>query len=762
MKRMKQKTKLTASLSALVALGCLPIALSAQEPAEEEKAQQNPKPASQRQSLDTFRVIGSKELAFTLPGSAYVLDKGDIENLNYQNINQVLRQIPGVYVREEDGFGNFPNISIRGVSGTRSTKVTVMEDGVLTAPAPYSAPAAYYTPSVGRMAGIEVLKGSSQVRYGPETTGGVINYISTPIPGEPDQAFARFSIGRYNDMQTHLWAGGTYDVTGGQLGVLGEFYSRSTDGFRKLDSTAAYTPRTENTGFDRRDAQLKLSFVPDWERYNKLEFKLGYIDFDANETYLGVSTQDFRSSPLRRYAGSRNDQINTYGTQTHLRHTIDFDQDWRLVTTAYLQNYQRNWYKLHDLNQPSQSLSTALFNGTEGYNVLTGQSAGELRYRANNRSYSLYGIQTDLVGTFETGELTHEISTGLRLHHDYEDRFQNQDVYVQNDLGAFTEVRRGAPGSQANRRSTADAVAFYLQDRIEYESWAIIPGFRYEYIDYEVNNRANGRKQTADLQVFTPGVGLEYNINPEVMTFAGYYRGFSPPGPGGAVNGVKEETSDSFELGVRYKNEQGFRAELIGFYTLFNDLIVQENIGSGTGDDENVGGAISRGVESLIGFDPALWSNQSFRAPITVALTYTDAFLDGNASSANPESIFAGGADGNPMPYIPEWQFNVTAGLEFSKVRGYASLTHVTSAYASASNSSAEINPATGQADARFGKVDAYTTLDLSAYYRLWGEFELFVYAQNVLDEEYIVSRLPHGPRPGAPATYGVGIQASW
>lgn len=156
-------------------------------------------PTIKPSELPPLRVTGIAPDAFILPGSAAVIEGEEFRAKGYTNLKQIAANTPGVFVRDEDGFGNFPNISIRGVDGTRSAKVTLMEDGILTAPSPYSSPNAYYSPKSGRMAGIEFLKGSSQVMYGPHTTGGVINFLSTPIPTGGQQFFSRLTAGSYGN-----------------------------------------------------------------------------------------------------------------------------------------------------------------------------------------------------------------------------------------------------------------------------------------------------------------------------------------------------------------------------------------------------------------------------------------------------------------------------------------------------------------------------------------------------------------------------------
>ena len=132
--------------------------------------------------FEQLLVVGAPEEARRVPGSAHVITEADVERQEYTDIHRLLRQAPGLNIQEEDGYGLRPNIGIRGTGVERSQKITLLEDGVPAAPAPYSAPSAYYSPTAGRMEGFEIRKGSGAIRQGPHTNGGAINYLSTSIP----------------------------------------------------------------------------------------------------------------------------------------------------------------------------------------------------------------------------------------------------------------------------------------------------------------------------------------------------------------------------------------------------------------------------------------------------------------------------------------------------------------------------------------------------------------------------------------------------
>jgi Fe(3+) dicitrate transport protein len=110
--------------------------------------------------LEEVTIVESKSKM--LFGSGEYINNQRLSNLNQPDVNKVLRVVPGVNIRDEEGFGLRPNIGLRGTPVNRSAKITLMEDGILIAPAPYADPSAYYFPTFARMAGVEVLKGSSQ------------------------------------------------------------------------------------------------------------------------------------------------------------------------------------------------------------------------------------------------------------------------------------------------------------------------------------------------------------------------------------------------------------------------------------------------------------------------------------------------------------------------------------------------------------------------------------------------------------------------
>lgn len=371
--------------SLILSLGILPLGAAAEESTADK--------STEASVLETVQVIGDTANVATIPGSATLIGTEDIRTQSYSDINRILRRVPGVYVREEDGYGLFPNISLRGVDTSRSAKVTLMEDGVLTAPAPYSAPAAYFTPSAGRMSGIEVLKGSSQIQYGPHITGGVVNYLSTPIP-ETGKAYLKALYGSYNEIRTHGFVGKTVDTDLGRFGYVLEGFFRETDGFKRIDKVPDFNDR-DQTGFTQIEPMIKVMWEPKTDIYQRLEAKFGYSNLQADETYLGLSETDFEKDPFRRYSSSRFDNISTNQYRTYLRYFVSPTDNLDLITTGYYSQFHRNWFKLNDLrNIPgvgNMDLSSALGGAENGQGLacLKGQLECTLRVRNNDRSYYL-------------------------------------------------------------------------------------------------------------------------------------------------------------------------------------------------------------------------------------------------------------------------------------------------------------------------------------------------------------------------------------
>ena len=724
--------------------------------------------------LPAMTVLGAFDSLADLPGSGEQIDLFDLRYETHADVNRVLRQTPGVYLREEDGFGLFPNISLRGVDTTRSAKVTIMEDGILSAPAPYSAPSAYYSPTLGRMHSIEVLKGSSQIRFGPHITGGVINYVSTPIPDELS-GFVKAVYGSDNEIRIHAWVGDTFDTSIGRFGFLLEGFLRTSDGFKEIDETPDFQGGDE-TGFTKTEPLLKLSFEPKSSIYQRFEVKVGYTDLDSDETYLGLTDSDFADDPFRRYAGSRFDEFKSHHLRTSFDWHIEVNENVQNTVTVYYNKFRRNWYKLHDVADVATtdfstysandiSLSRAIAEGGSDLAVLRGEAEGTLRVRNNNRSYYLWGVQNQTTFKFDTGSLKHTFTLGLRYHQDRVRRFQTDELFAQAANGTIFDTNPGTPGNAGNRRQQTTSLAVFLQDSIEIGDVTVTPGIRFEQLWQDHDDFDNpARTGENDLSLLAGGIGATWKVNDELTVFGGVHRGFSPPSPRAAVvNDLEEETSISAELGARFQDSKGrFAAEATAFYSRFDDLIVIDNVGgTGTGESENVGEAQSFGIELSAEVDPGTIFDWGVRAPVWLTFTYTDATLESNSDSEDEESIFSGARRGNRIPYIPEFGLTFGAGLETEEGGINVTFTYIDEVFTSGNNTSRAFNAA-GDPDARFGKTDDVLLVDINGRWNLNENLALFGGVHNLLDEEYVVSRHPHGPRPGR-GTFGfVGVELSF
>ena len=716
-------------------------------------------------------IVGSKEGVNLITGSATYLDIDDLRVHSISDINSALRRVPGVYVRPEDGYGNFPNISLRGIDMGRSSKVTIMEDGILAAPAPYSAPSAYYSPTLERMSGLEVIKGSSQVKYGPHTTGGAINYLSTAIPEELT-TYSKVYYGSFDEMVAHIYHGGKQDTDIGRIGYLVEGYYRTTDGFKELQGA------TGETGFTRSEPMLKLSWEPNTANYQSIELKLSSTDFDANETYLGITDEDFGANPYTRYAATRNDRINTYASRGYLRHFAELSGNASLKTTAYFSNFHRNWFKLDKVNGKSAYKE---WDDPSFLAVVKGQAAGELRNKANNRDYTSKGIESVLTYDLALGSLDNQVKFGVRYHEDEVNRLQWYQHYTQDANGNLSTAGPDAPSGKAgDRRQNTEAWSLYLEDRIAIKDKLIVtPGIRYESLDYsyDQNTRTSDKSPaagTGDLDVVTGSLGLSYDLQDSLNLFAGVYRGASLPDPRSYIRSgesLKEESSVSYELGARYQNE-AFSATGAIFYSSLSDFIVPKNLGTGfeefqggervvVDDGPNDGEISSLGLELQIGYDFGAVNSADFSLPVTFGLTLTDAKFESGASSADGESIFSGAQSGNAVPYIPVVQFHAGIGLEVGKYRVALDGTCVGKSHASGANGVGTFDNA-GNYDSRYGEVPSYFTADLTVQYQISDSTKVFATARNLFDAEYIVGRLPQGARPGMPQSFLVGIEAQF
>ena len=679
--------------------------------------------------LEEITIIGDALAQKELAGSGAVIESEQLRLEVATDINQILKTVPGVYIREEEGFGLRPNIGIRGATAERSARILLLEDGVPIAPAPYAAPAAYYFPTLARMSSVEVLKGVSMLTHGPQSTGGALNLISTPLPTETGGSL-RASLGSFGSSDTTV----SYGIAGNELSAIVEATQRHSDGFKSLDGDGS------DTGFDIADYLVKVGWMGDTQQ---LLFKAQYSSETSNETYTGLSDRDFAANANRRYRMTALDQMDNHHASLSLRHFWQISDSVELSSEWYRNDFARDWYKLGngatwiDQANAGDDLAAAILHGDA--------DVAGLYYKHNNREYLAEGVR--LAMSWLTDQHTIELSS--RWHDDRVDRWQPSDIYDQVN-GELIFRESVSPSGSNNRLEGATAQALALTD-----AWQVndrlrldlalrretVKSFSNRFADVARDELSDSRRNRT--QVTLPGIGAFYELTPSIAMLAGIHKGFSPLGAG-AKPDEKPELSVNWEMGIRYSGVVD--ADVIVFRSDFDNKAEICSVASpcSNGAEQGAfvtGEAVIQGVELSLSGEYELGF-----ASVPVALSFTQ--TDAEITSARGLS---GVQNGDHLAAVPKTMAAIRTGFVFATGTEFLATAKFTDALC--------VKAGCNRDNDALSQTDSYWSVDLALHHELSDSLSGFVKLENATDERAIVSRQPDGARPNKPQSLIAGFE---
>jgi len=683
--------------------------------------------------IETVRIVGSQADARAIAGSVNVITSEELEVFEYTDIHKILSNVPGVNFRPEEGFGLRPNISIRGTYADRSGKITLMEDGVLIAPAPFSASSAYYFPTTGRLAGVEVLKGPAAIANGPYTVGGAINMLSTPIP-EDTQGFFNQEVGQHGSMRTHA----TYGSSKENYGFLVEGHIWESDGFDTIQD------ETGDTGFRKDDflAKFRLNSDRGLDIYHELNFKYQWSEESSDQTYVGLSDASFKNNAHERYGMTKYDNMDNDHESMSLNYVLDAG-DFELSATVYENDFARNWFKVDKIdnkkvygigNGINNIIGAANEGDLDAVAILNGENskAVEIKLKNNNRVYESSGIDLKLSWSSEM----HYVTAGYRETEDSEDRMQWYATadWMNGKMGSLVE---GAmPGYSSNNRLTsADTSAFHISDVITLGNLTVNLGYRSEewtivqerYVDTVRSAIATDKgypKTLSDSDNSLFGFGATYDVSDNVSIYGGFHEGFTP-----TSGGADPERADNSEIGVRYASGDTF-IDVGYFNTDYQNMFGSCTASGGASGECEIGDSFNAGEAKISGLElvaETIVESSGMTFPLRLSFTSTDAEFKNTFSSSFWGDVSAGMA----IPDLPETQLALSAG--FDTGNGWSGTATAYSFGGTCSVASCEAGT----------KVDSYNTLDLTLNREISEKIDLYLTMTNLADNEDIVARAP-------------------
>jgi len=664
--------------------------------------------SSPETSMATVFVIGGEENLTNLGGAGQILGKKELEDSHVFTVNEALRKVAGVHARDEEGFGLRPNIAMRGLNPTRSTKITLLEDGLLLAYAPYGDNASYYHPMVDRYERIEVLKGASSLMFGPQTVGGVVNYI-TPAPRQAFGGYVQGVMGNRDYINTKMSIGGK--------GLNLDYGQKQGNGAR------------DNMSHKLDDLNIKYS--TEISERQAITLRTNLYKEDSLQTYSGLTQAEFENFGSS-YNPFKNDHFQAQRTGLSVTHDFLINEHTTLITSVYYSKFDRDWWRQASNSQDGQcaALNASRLAGV----AINPDSCNSIQGRL--RSYETWGIEPRITIRHSLGEF----QAGARIHFEEQNRKQ---------INGTSPTARSGTLAENNVRDTS-AYSGFIANRFDIGKFTVTPIARYESIRAERNNLLTAQTGESNVYAFTPGLGATWNPTEALTVFTSLHKGFAPPrvedliGSTGTVTNVSEEKSKNFEMGFRMQPMKRVSLQGAYFRNAYDNLIAVGSIAGGS-TPLSQGKGLFEGIE--------LAADADFSTGVFGRLAYT--WLPTAEQTEAFRNVSTGetvGSQGKRQAYAPENTLTAAVGYEAGAIKGELEAQYVGSQYSDFANTVAPT------ADGQKGEIAAYTVWNASLNYRFDKALSAFVTGKNLLDKTYVVDRT-RGILVGMPRLIQIGVK---
>ncbi len=567
-------------------------------------------------------------------------------------------------------------------------------------------------PDANTLERIEVLRGPASVLYGRGDPGGTFNIVS-----KQPQAERRTVLG--SQVNTDGLRRGTLDTTGA------------------LDESAAFTYRLNLV------AEGSDSFRDhvESERYNIAPVLRWQLNDDTALILEGdyLHNRHPLDRGLTRYPNQAGDlsrdrflgeesagKLTNQNATTQLRLEHQLDSQWMLRGGI-------------------QYLDGSLDGGAVENNGLAadGRTVGR-NYSERWLNWDDLAVQANLEGHFDAAGLAHTLLLGVEF-----DDF-NYDSHIDRSGGATSDFPidlydpvYGQPLPALTRTTTYDdenlkSYAFFLQDQIALtERLTAQVGARLERFEQRYENKLNpaGSWDQAHNAV-SPRFGLIYDLTEELAVYANTSRSFKPNrGADRSSQAFDPEEGIAHEVGVKYELPEH---DLSVTAALFH--ITKENVLTSDPVDSNY--QVAAGEARSRGFDISVAGNITPQWRMIGGYAYVDAEVTESSSASMPA--------GTRLANVPRHSFNLLDTYEFAEGPLAGLGVGMGVKY---------VGDRKGGATSTAFDMDAYTTVDLLAYYPLTERVRLNLNLNNLFDEEYEERAWGNiWAYPGAPRTLQAGI----